>query len=275
MIIERPSDLASFTTMLLASGRIVFTRDEAARELGISTGAVLDAAERLQRRRSLLRLRQGFYVVVPPQYLTWGAPPPAWYIDDLMQREKRPYYVGLLKAAELHGASHQAVMDFQVVTDKRLATLRAGRSRLTFHFRKDMSSIAAGVDSHQTETGTMQVSGVELTALDLLRYPDAVGGIDAIATVLSDLASKMDYQRLAKLARACERTVVQRLGYLVDRLGHRDSTELMQGELRKSPKALAWIELERNSAAVKDASPALERNERWHVIVNRSPEADE
>ena len=43
---------------------------------------------------------EGFYVVVPPQHASWGAPPPSWYIDALMRREGRPYYVGLLKAAE-------------------------------------------------------------------------------------------------------------------------------------------------------------------------------
>ena len=37
-----------------------------------------------------------------------------------MRHEGEAYYVGLLKAAELHGATHQAVMEFQVVTGKRL-----------------------------------------------------------------------------------------------------------------------------------------------------------
>jgi len=32
------------------------------------------------------------------------APPPSWYIDALMQHEGRPYYAGLLEAAELHAA---------------------------------------------------------------------------------------------------------------------------------------------------------------------------
>ena len=32
------------------------------------------------------------------------------------------------KAAELHGATHQAVMEFQVVTNKRIPKIRAGRS---------------------------------------------------------------------------------------------------------------------------------------------------
>ena len=45
-----------------------------------------------------------------------------------MRHEDAPYYVGLLKAAELHGASHQAVIEFQVIISKRLPRIKAGRS---------------------------------------------------------------------------------------------------------------------------------------------------
>lgn len=54
-----------------------------------------------------------------------GALEPPWYIYALMAYEERPYYVGLLKAAELQGATHQAVMEFQVVTDKQMPKIRA------------------------------------------------------------------------------------------------------------------------------------------------------
>jgi len=47
------------------------------------------------------------YVLVPLEYLHAGAPPPSWFIDDLMKAMERPYYVGLLSAAGIHGASHQ------------------------------------------------------------------------------------------------------------------------------------------------------------------------
>ena len=101
-------------TRLLSTGRMVFSREEARHALGVSSGALLDAAERQQRKQNLVSPRRGFYVIVPPQHLAWGAPPPPWYIDDLMRHEGRPYYVGLLKAAELYGATHQAVMEFQM-----------------------------------------------------------------------------------------------------------------------------------------------------------------
>ena len=96
--------LPDYMTGLLSAGQAVFTREEATSALGVTVRGFLKAAERQQRRHTLLNLRRGFYVVVPPQYLSWGAPPPSWYIDDLMRHEGHSYYVGLLKAAELHGA---------------------------------------------------------------------------------------------------------------------------------------------------------------------------
>jgi predicted transcriptional regulator of viral defense system len=271
---QRPA-LPSYMTRLLSAGRVVFSREEAIQALHTSRGALLDAAERQQHRRHLISPRRGFYVIVPPQYLAWGAPPPSWYIDDLMRHEGRPYYVGLLKAAELHGATHQAVMEFQVVTDKRLPAIRAGRSAIAFYYRKDMQAVAQGVEDHKTDTGRMKVSSVELTLLDLLRYPRAAGGLDNIATIVSDLGDCADPGRLAALSASYERSVSQRLGYLLDRFGHQAPAAALHAA-RPRASATAWVELEPSQAADPLFSPEpTEKNERWHVIVRRPPERDE
>jgi len=254
---------------------VVFSRDEARQALGVSDGALLDAAERQQRRQHLISPRRGFYVIVPPQYLAWGAPPPPWYIDDLMRHEGRPYYVGLLKAAELHGATHQAVMEFQVVTDKRLPKIRAGRSAIAFYYRKDMGAVTEGIEDHKTDTGRMKVSTVELTVLDLLRYPHAAGGLDTIATIIADLGDRIDPGKLAALSASYERSVSQRLGHLLDRFGHSERAEALHAALPHG-SALAWVELEPSQAADPVFSPEpTERDERWHVIIRRPPERDE
>ena len=220
MVHDRRSALSSYVSGLLSVGRAVFTAEEAEQALGVGRGAFLDAAERLQRREALLNPRQGFYVVVPPQYASWGAPPPAWYIDALMRHEGRSYYVGLLKAAELHGATHQAVMEFQVISGTRLPKIRAGRNLVVFYFRKNVEAVTAGIERRKTDTGTMKISSAALTALDLLRYPQASGGIDNVATVLSDLGQKIDPEQLTTLSALVERPVVQRLGHLLEHLGH-------------------------------------------------------
>lgn len=182
-------------------------------------------------------------------------------------------YVGLLKAAELHGATHQAVMEFQIVTDKQLKRIRAGRSAIAFYYRKDLNEVASGIEEHKTDTGRMKVSCRELTMLDLLRYPHAAGGIDHVATVLSDLGDRIDGARLAALSGAFERSVVQRLGHLLDRLGHQESTSaLYEAVLQGSD--LPWVELDPQQASDADfAPPPTQRDDRWRVTVaaRRSP----
>jgi predicted transcriptional regulator of viral defense system len=272
MISAHRTHLSSYLTELLTSGRTVFRSDEAVRDIGCNAGAFLDAAERLQRQGHLVNVRRGFYVVVPPQFLFWGAPPPAWYIDELMRHEGHPYYAGLLTAAAFHGASHQAVTEFQVVTDKRVPELFVGRSTVAFSYRKDMDVVAAGIDHRKTDTGRIRASSVELTALDLLRYPRVAGGIDHIAAVLADLADKIRPQKLSSLSASFERPVVRRLGHLLERLGHGNRTRPMFAKLlaNKSP---GWVELE---PALVDLEPGeIERDQRWRVVVRRPPEIDE
>jgi len=276
MILARRSALAGYATALLSMGQISFTALEAQRELGIGQGALLDAAEKLQKRGHLLKPRRGFYVIVPPQFLSRGAPPPSWYIDSLMRHEKLPYYVGLLKAAELLGATHQAVMQFQVVTSKQLKKIRAGRSTITFYFRTDMDVIASGIEDRKTDTGAMRVSGRELTLLDLVRYPHAAGGLDHVLTVLSDLGDAIDTEKLTGLSAAFERSVTQRLGHLLDKLGHVQSASSLHEALQRKHASLTWVELEPTQTSDPDFTPEpLERDERWRVVVRRAPESDE
>ena len=274
-MVQPHSSLAQHLTNLQSEGRVTFTRDEAIKAIGITAAAFLKAAARLQKLHMLLNPRQGFYVAVPPQFLSWKAPPPTWYIDALMHHEGRPYYVGLLKAAELHGASHQAVMEFQVITDRQLPKIRAGRSWITFHFRKSVTTVREGIIDRQTETGTMKVSSPELTALDLLQYIHAVGGIDTVATVLADLGRKIDGEKLSALAKHFDRACAQRLGYLLDRLGHAERAQALHGHL-SATKPLVWVALEplKRGAKPSESTP-VERNERWHVSVQRHPEVDE
>jgi predicted transcriptional regulator of viral defense system len=265
----------NYLTRLQSAGRVSFTHGEVKEALGIKDTAFQKSALRLQKKGQLLNPRRGFYVIVPPQYLSWEAPPPSWYIDDLMRHEDRPYYVGLLKAAELHGATHHAVMEFQVVTDRQLPKIRSGRSFIAFYFRKDMPPVSLGIESHKTDTGSMKISSIELTALDLLRYLHAAGGIDAVATVLADLGSRMDGGKLALLAAHFERVTIQRLGYLLDRLEHAAVTQRLRDHVfSKSP--VPWVHLEpTNRKQSLSKEQPIERNERWHVNVYRYPEVDE
>ncbi len=272
--ISRPN-LSSYVTGRLAAGHLIFFRDEAQAAIGIGRGAFLDAAEKLQRRGQLLNPRQGFYVIVPPQNLNFGSPPPASFIDDLMRYEKRPYYVGLLKAAELHGAAHQAVMEFQVVTNKQMRNVQLGRSKIAFYFKKDLAKVAFATEDHKTDTGKMKVSSVELTLLDLLGYPEASGGLDNVLTIFAELGPKIDAGKMAPLCDAFKRSVIQRAGYLLDHSGFAQPAQELHAFLERGPQT-QWTELDPSIASDSDlASEIIVRDKRWHVLVRRLPERDE
>ena len=273
MIPQRTTALASYVEDLASSGHTTFTREDAMEALGVSHGAFLDVAARLKKRGYIFAPRRGFYVITPTRYLKWGAPPPSWYVDAMMKDAGRPYYVALLKAAELHGAAHQAVMEFQIVNDRQWKPIRAGRSRLTFYFRKDMKGIEAGVVQRKTDTGSMWISSPALTALDLVRYPQASGGISHAASVLQELSDQIDTTQLDALAPKFERSVIQRLGYLFDFLDQGDIAACLESRLHGG--TAPWIELEPREANTIASCQERERSSRWHVIVRRPIELDE
>ena len=273
MILERTTTLSAYVEELASSGCISFTRNDAMEALGVSHGAFQDSAARLKKRGYIFAPRRGFYVITPTRFLKWGAPPPSWYVDAMMKDAGRPYYVALLKASELHGAAHQAVMEFQVVTDRQWNPIRAGRSRLAFYFRKDIEGIERGIELRKTETGSMRISSPALTALDLVRYPQASGGIDHAATVLSELADQIVPEQLDALAPKFERSVVQRLGYLLHHLGQDEIASCLKRHMRK--RNVPWVELrpgEANSIIGNDKSV---HNAGWHITYRRPIEVDE
>jgi len=267
----------TFVEKLLASGRIAFSRADAEKELGLPRLSVLKSARLLEKQGKLYSPRNGYYVAVPPQFSFWGSPPPSWFIDDLMRFEGLAYYVGLLKAAELHGAAHQAVMEFQVITSGRLPKLRAGRSIVCFYFRREIEEVAGGTERRNTEAGTMRISSPELTALDLVRYVHATGGLDQVLTVLIELGAKIDGGKLAILCPKFEAAVRQRLGYLLSRGGHAHAAEVIHASLSNDP-TFRWVELDPSTKAQADPDLCIEpikRDSRWRLIVRREPEADQ
>lgn len=268
--------LAGFVDGLQSKGRISFTADEAEQTLGVKRASLHSAVRKMREDGKLLLVRNGYYVIVPPQYANVGTPPIEWYIDPLMDHENIPYYVGLLKAAAYYGATHQAVMEFQVIAGKQIPAIKVGRSRIGFYYRKNMEAIAEGIESRKTDAGYIRCSSPELTALDLLRYPHACGGIQHIATVLSDLGRELDPPKLALLALSFEKHQVQRLGYLLDFVGYEKSARHLLRVL-ESQERVSWAELTPFPRGTDpDLVPVVtERDRRWRINVRTPIEIDE
>jgi predicted transcriptional regulator of viral defense system len=260
-----PPSAPEYVDSLQASGRYVFTRAQALAATGLEPTALESALRRMRARRRIATPRRGFHVIVPLEYRDSGAPPAAWFVDDLMRHLEQPYYVGLLSAAAIHGAAHQQPMSFQVVTDRPTRPARIGRSRIVFHMSRTVSSTP--IAQIQTPTGTLRVSTPEATAFDIVRFAEAAGHIDNVATVLNELAERISPGALAQIAPLQSTPDVQRLGYLLDLVGQRERT----GELAH------WLSTHRHRAVLlgrgrpEGSTPP---DPRWRVRPNVTVEVD-
>jgi predicted transcriptional regulator of viral defense system len=62
----------------------------------------------------------------------------------------------------------------------------------------------------------------EATAVDLVGYNRHAGGLDQVATILSELSERIDPEKLVAAARTAPMPWAQRLGYLLELVGARD-----------------------------------------------------
>ena len=211
---------------LASQGRHSFTSAEAKTAHGVSAHAAFLALNRLAKQGLLASPARGFYVIVPPEYRSLGCLPAEQFVPDLMKWLKRPYYVCLLSAAELHGAAHQRPQALQVFLQGKRRPTTCGRVRVDFMVRKGLSAVP--VQTVNTPRGGLVVSTPEATALDLVGYERQAGGLNLVATVLSELAERVDPQKLAAAANASPIVWAQRLGYLMQLVGAGDRVGPLQ-----------------------------------------------
>ncbi len=207
---------------LIAKGRSSFTLEDIEKPTGSSPDAIRMALNRLQKKGKLAMPYRGFYLILNPQHRARGCLPPEQFIPDLMEYLGEEYYVGILSAAEYHGAAHQRPQVFQVVVPKSRRSIICGKVRVDFIFRKNAASIP--IQLRNTPTGTVKMSTPEATALDLIGYVRHCGGLDNAATVLAELADKIDDTTLAEVAKYSPLSWAQRLGYLLELNGNKEKT---------------------------------------------------
>ncbi len=201
---------------LLAHGQPVVDLATAGGLMGLDDHAASDALVRLRRSGQMFSPSPGLYVAVPPQFRSWGAVPALDFIDQMMAKNRRRYYVALLSAAEIHGAAHQRPQAFQVMVDRPLKDRAFGRVRLRFYTHQGLSRVP--VVSVAANAGLVRVSSAPATALDLAARPSEGGGLSNVATVIAELAEdgKLETGLVATAASAFSTSSLRRLGWLLD-----------------------------------------------------------
>ena len=250
---------------LAAHGRYHFTTGNALEAIGGSNAAVSAQLRRLKNRGRIASPMRSFHVIVPPGYKRLGCLPAEHFIDQLMEGLGEPYYVALLSAAERHGAAHQRPQSLQVMVRKNRPAVQCGEVRVAFIARGDLERMP--VTKVNTPRGLVRYSTPEVTALELVGYPNHAGGLNNVATVLSELAEEVDAAKLLEVAKLSPVGWSQRLGYLFEIALQQELAEALAPFVEKH--ACSYTPLRR----AKDVAGA-ERNPKWKLHVNVDVEPD-
>ena len=250
---------------LAADGRYHFSTADMRAALGVSAAATRLALGRLARKGLIASPARGFYVILPPEYRRLGCLPADQFVPALMERLKQPYYAALLSAAQYHGAAHHRPQAFQVALAGNRRPISCGAVGVSFITRKRIAEVA--VQSFNTPRGTIRVSSVEATAIDLVGYEKRAGGLDQVATILSELAERIDPNVLAIAARTAPVPWAQRLGYLLERIGAVDKTAPLRAHVQRCARDIAPL----LPAGPRDHAP---RAPGWRLRINAEVEAE-
>jgi len=208
--------LDAFMDKQRAMGKYSFTTFNLPHQLGISENALKKSLQRLKAQQAVVMVRKGFYVIVPPEYRAKGIIPTSLYVNDLMKFLNRDYYVGLLNAAAYHGAAHQQPQNYSIITEG-IALRPIKNDKVGIHFYIKKSWNKEDIVKKKVDTGYINISSPELTALDLVSYYNEVGGFNRVATVIEELKEVIQSKKLVETARQYEEvSVVQRLGYVLE-----------------------------------------------------------
>jgi len=219
---------------LAANGRYHFIAEEMRKALGVSRDAAKLSLYRMARRGLVARPARGFYIIVPPEYKRLGSLPADQFLPALMEWRQIRYYAGLLTASQYHGAAHHRPQEFQVMVEKNQRPIVCGSVRVAFMARKKVRAVP--VQSFNTPRGTILVSTIEATAVDLAGYPQHAGGFDQVATILVELAEKIDPERLVAAAKIAPLPWAQRLGYLLERVDAKEQVSLLKVYVRENAR---------------------------------------
>lgn len=258
--------LEDYLDAVRAKGRYAFTVDELKDKFDISDKAIHQNLYRLKSKKRIVLVRQGFYTILPAEYARQGMLPTNLFIDDMMNMLHKKYYVGLISAAAIHGASHQQSMETFVITEKSaLRDIKNKKLKINFFVKNDWNK--EDIRQVKTDAGFINVSSPELTALDLLYYADKIG-MNRIITILSELVEAIKPTNLNRTAKNYSQTAaVQRLGYLLE-------TELNNQKLSAVLYKIIAPKLGVNIPLMPGKDKIGEVDLKWKIIRNIKIESD-
>ncbi len=260
--------VADFVGKCLAYEQYAFSWDELKEEVPKTDVALRHELIRLSRKKEVLTLRQGFYLILPPRYKAFGKLPMELYIERLFKFLEKPYYIAFFSAAAFHGASHQQVQQSYLMTKiPNLRDIKKGNIYLRILAASKWP--IKNILKRKSDSGIFNISSPALTAIDLIHYQSKMGGLNRIMAIVEELTESMTKDDIQDLLQWYPHTSsIQRLGFLLEELQAENTLTLPLKEYFKNQNYFPVL-----LCPEKNSKPGRANNT-WKVDVNIDLESD-
>ena len=234
---------ARLLNRLAANGHTIFTTDQARSVLDIDDQVINKILYQLTRKRWLLRLEKGKYLILPLEAGMEGLYSVHEFV--IAAHLVHPGAIAYASALSFHELSDLLPRAVLVATTRRKADVTIEKLGVRFRFITIRAHKFFGLQTVRIEDQPIQITRPSKTLVDGLDHPELCGGIVELAKGLSRyVQAGADWAQLTADARRLgNRTVFKRLGYLSEILdldvgewAERWRTEMSPGETVLDPR---------------------------------------
>ncbi len=224
-----------------------------------SEGVKKQVLHRLKKKGIFRPIKRGIYLYSPLDAGPYGSQINEWRIPAVLYPQKN-YYVGYSVMYNYYGFTEQIFQTMHLLNTTHHAQREIGG--VVFKSVKISSTRLYGIQTLRIHEADVQVSDLEKTLVDLLYFPNPVGGIRAAFAIFTKQASqqKVDLRKLVHYAMQFPNSRVQKqIGFLLESIG------VSAKELRPLKRSIQNTAL---TTLVSGESRKGEINKTWGLILN-------
>ena len=260
--------IAEYIKNLLSEEEYSFSVDEIRKETGKTDISIRRELDRLTEKGEIVNLRKGFYLIITPRYASAQKLPIQLYCEKLFKYLDRKYYVGLLSAAKLYGASHQQVQGDYLITEKpKFNDISKNTIDIRFFSKSNWSN--QNIQTKKSDAGIYKISSPALTIVDLIHYQTKLGGINRLFATFEELTEELTESDLIELLSWYpNKSTLQRLGFILKEINlNKEFQEIVFTKINLTKYFPVLL------SPKSDAKPGTVYN-RWKVDINVQLESD-
>lgn len=250
---------------LSTENKSIFTISDAQKILMTSLPATRNLLKDLVKKKWLIRVRPGKYLIVPLSAGEKAEFSENWYVIAKYLIEPSPYYISHYSALDIHEMTTHPVMTIYIKTSMRKRKKEIKVFGGSYRFIHTKPSKIWGIEEVWIKpTEKVKVSDLERTIIDCLSNPKFCGGISELAKGIWAKRGEIDFEKLfSYVERFNSKAVAKRLAFLLDLF------DLGPKEMRKKLKKMTTASFVLLDPSLPDKG---HYRSQWGLKINLDPE---